>query len=295
VTERLLTVARAGALTTVQDRGRPGFAHLGVPRSGALDRHAHRLANRLVGNEQDAPVLETTVDGVAVVFNVGVYAAVTGAYADVSVAGREAAWSMPVHVRAGERFDVGRARRGVRSYLAVSGGISVTPVLGSVSTDLLSGLGPAPLSAGNTVALGDLVGRAAAIDMAPYPMPDDPVTLHIHDGPRLNWLSAQGIRTLTDAQWTVSPQSNRIGLRLDGPLVERARHDELESEGLVLGAVQAPPQGGLVVFGADHPTTGGYPVVAIVDPSSLAACAQASPGTKVRLVRTHSGARPLMA
>jgi biotin-dependent carboxylase-like uncharacterized protein len=280
---RSLTVARAGALTTIQDDGRPGLAHLGVGRSGALDRAAHHLANRLVANPAGAPALETTIDGVAIVLDAAGVIAVTGASADVRVGGREVGWGVPVHVAGGERVEVGRARRGVRSYLAIAGAITVARVLNSASTDLLSGLGPTPLSSGDVLALGGPGGPPPAIDMAPYPLPGDRAELRIHAGPRRDWLSASGVATLTGATWTVSPDSNRIALRLQGAPVERARRDELASEGIVLGAVQSLPDGGLVVFLADHPTTGGYPVVAVVDPGCLGACAQARPGSAVTL------------
>ncbi len=283
--DRWLTVARAGALTTIQDDGRPGLAHLGVPRSGALDPGAHHLANRLVGNPESTAVLESTVDGVAVELSVDTDVAVTGALADVTLEGREVGWGVPVRAWAGRRLEVGPAQRGVRSYLALTGGVAVEPVLGSVATDLLSGLGPRPLRDGDRLALGPPAGPVRAIDFAPYPLPEDSVELLIHDGPRRDWLSAAGAAALEQGRWTVSPESNRIAVRLHGDPVARARSDELPSEGLVLGAVQSLPDGGLVVFGADHPTTGGYPVVAVVDRGSLGALAQAAPGTTVSLRR----------
>jgi biotin-dependent carboxylase-like uncharacterized protein len=280
--DRTLTVVRPGALTTVQDDGRPGLAHLGVPRSGSLDRAAHHLANRLVGNEESAAVLETTVDGVAVTAGCDLDVAVTGAMADVCVDARPVDWGMPVRVRAGQRLEIGRARAGVRSYLSATGGIAVHGVLGSASRDLLAGLGPPPVAAGDRLALGPPRGRASAIDMSPYPLPADALELLVHEGPRADWLSDAGREALATARWAVSANSNRVALRLEGPPVERARRDELPSEGVVLGAVQSLPDGGLVVFLADHPTTGGYPVVAIVDAASLGACAQARPGAEVR-------------
>jgi biotin-dependent carboxylase-like uncharacterized protein len=287
--ERTLTVVRPGALTTVQDDGRPGLAHLGVPRSGSLDRAAHHLANRLVGNDEPAAVLETTVDGVTVAPGCDLDVAVTGALADLSVDGRAVDWGVPVRVRAGQRVAVGRARAGVRSYLAATGGIAVKRVLGSASRDLLSGLGPPPVAAGDRLELGAPAGPASAIDMSPYPLPADAMELRVHDGPRADWLSQAGRSALATARWTVSADSNRVALRLQGPPVERDRREELPSEGVVLGAVQSLPDGGLVVFLADHPTTGGYPVVAIVDPASLGACAQARPGAEVRF-RTAAAA-----
>lgn len=278
-------VARAGALTTVQDDGRPGLAHLGVPRSGALDGAAHHLANRLVGNVESAAVLETTVDGVGLRFEQATTVAVTGAQAAVTVDGAPADWGMPLYVPAGAQLDVGPAEVGVRSYLAVAGGISVDQVLGSASTDLLSGLGPAPLATGDVLTVGSPSGSPPVVDLAPYPPPTGEIELAIRLGPRHDWLSAEGIATLGSATWSVSPASNRIALRLTGPAVARSRNDELPSEGLVLGGIQSLPDGQLVVFLADHPTTGGYPVVAVVERTSLGACAQARPGSTVRFRR----------
>jgi len=278
---RQARVARPGALTTVQDQGRPGLAHVGVPRSGALDVAAAHLANRLVGNDQAAAVLETTLDGVALTFDVDVTVAVTGALAPVRVDSRAAGWALPVYVRAGETLAVGRAELGVRSYVAVSGGFDVPRVLGSASADLLSGLGPAPLRTGDALAIGPAMGRAPVIDLAPYRLPSECQELGIHLGPRHDWLSDAGLDTLVRGTWSVSPDSNRIALRLIGPPAQRRRHDELPSEGVVLGAIQSLPDGQLVVFLADHPTTGGYPVVAVVDAASLGACAQARPGTRI--------------
>jgi biotin-dependent carboxylase-like uncharacterized protein len=269
---------RAGALTTVQDEGRPGFAHLGVPRSGALDAAAHHLANRLVGNSESAAVLETTVDGVALAFETEAVVAVTGALAAVGVDGGSSAWGLPVRVPPGGTLQVGPAQRGVRCYLAVAGAWQVPLTLGSASTDLLSGLGPAPLAAGDVLAIGSAMGRVVPVDMAPYPLPADRLELGARLGPRHDWLSPAGRATLAAGVWTVTSESNRVALRLHGPPVERQRVDEVPSEGLVSGAVQVLGDGQLVVFLADHPTTGGYPVAAVVDGASIDQCAQARPG-----------------
>jgi biotin-dependent carboxylase-like uncharacterized protein len=287
---RLVRVRRPGALTTIQDQGRAGLAHLGVPRSGALDPAAYRLANRLAGNDEADAALETTADGVALAFEASAVVAVTGALAPVLVDGRPAGWGLPVYLRAGQVFEVGRARRGIRSYVAISGGLQVPKVLGSASTDLLSGLGPAPLKAGQVLAIGTPTGRPAPVDLAPYPLPGDRVELVLHAGPRHDWLGAAGVATISSGTWTVSPDSNRVALRLAGPPAQRSRHDELPSEGLVTGAVQSLPDGQLVIFLADHPTTGGYPVVAVTDPACLGGCAQARPGTLVSFRWASPGA-----
>jgi biotin-dependent carboxylase-like uncharacterized protein len=288
MTDLALAVVRAGALTTVQDGGRPGLAHLGVPRSGALDAPAARLANRLVGNAEDAAVLETTLNGCAVRPRCPVTAVVGGAPCRVTVDGRPAPWGAPLRVAAGSVLELGPAVRGVRSYLAVAGGVAVDPVLGSRATDLLSGLGPPPLTDGAVLPLGVPAGPPARVDVeVPWTAPPTELVLRVRLGPRDDWFTTDALRTLTRGAFRVSSASNRVGLRTGGPPLERAVGGELPSEGVVLGAVQVPPDGRPVVFLADHPTTGGYPVVAVVDRRDLPAAAQAVPGTAVRFVTTR--------
>jgi len=285
---RSLTVLRAGALTTAQDGGRPGFAHLGVPRAGALDAPAARLANRLVGNPEAAAVLETTVDGVQLRTATALTVAVTGAQAPLTVDGRAAPWGVAVGLPPGGVLDVGPATVGVRSYVAVAGGITLPPVLGSRSRDTLSGLGPLPLSHGDVLPVGRPSGSVPAVDFTVPPAATQPVVLRLLPGPRDDWFGAAGLAALWTATYAVSPLSNRVGVRLTGPKVTRLRDGELDSEGIVLGAVQVPPDGQPVVLLADHPTTGGYPVIGLVDPRDLAGLAQARPGTTVRFVPDRS-------
>jgi biotin-dependent carboxylase-like uncharacterized protein len=285
VTDRAVAVVRAGALTTVQDLGRSGFARLGVPRSGALDLPSARLANRLVGNPEHAAVLETTVTGCAVRPRSAVTAVVGGAPCAVTVDGRPVPWGAAVRVGAGQVLEAGPATRGVRSYLAFGGGVAAEPVLGSRSTDLLSGLGPAPLADGAVLPLGAVCGPVpAAGGGVPWPAPPAELVLGVRTGPRADWFTPAAHRALTSAVYRVSATGNRIGLRTEGPALERARTGELPSEGMVLGAVQVPPDGRPVVFLADHPTTGGYPVIAVVRAADLPAAAQAVPGTPLRFV-----------
>ncbi|MGW6272059.1 5-oxoprolinase subunit C family protein [Streptomyces sp. NPDC055060] len=284
MTDRALAVVRAGALTTVQDQGRPGHAHLGVPRSGALDPAAARLANRLVGNPPDAAVLETTLNGCSVRPRCAVTVAVVGAPCPVRVDGRPVAWGAPVQVPAGALLDVGAAVSGVRCYVAFGGGVAVEPVLASRSTDLLSGLGPPPLADGGVIPLGRAAAPHARVDAVPHSAPPAELVLRVTPGPRADWFTPSALHTLTTRAYRVSPSSNRIGLRTEGPVLERASTAELPSEGMVLGAVQVPPDGRPVVFLADHPTTGGYPVIAVVREADLAGAAQAVPGTPLRFV-----------
>ncbi|MEU4043922.1 biotin-dependent carboxyltransferase family protein [Streptomyces antibioticus] len=284
MSDRALSVVRAGALTTVQDRGRPGHAHLGVSRSGALDAPAAALVNRLVGNPPDAAVLETTLTGCALRPRCAVTVAVGGAPCPVRVNGRPAPWGAPLRVPAGAVLDVGAAVLGLRTYVAVGGGVVVEPVLGSRSTDLLSGLGPVPLTDGTVLPLGAEPAGHTRVDVAPQPAPPAELVLRVTLGPREDWFTAAAVRAFTSRAYRVSPASNRIGLRTEGPALERALTGELASEGMVLGAVQVPPDGRPVVFLADHPTTGGYPVIGVVRPADLPAAAQAVPGTPVRFL-----------
>ena len=280
-------MVRPGPLTTVQDRGRVGVAALGVPRAGALDPDAHRLANLLVGNDPGAAVLETTLGGVSLRALAPLVAAVVGAPAPVRVDGRPAPWGAPVRVPAGAVLDVGSVTCGVRGYVALDGGVAVTAVLGSRSSDLLSGLGPPRLAAGQVLPLGPATGEPVWIDPLPLPAPPAELQLRLDPGPREDWFTADALRLLATSRYTVSPASNRVGLRLLGPPLERLPdRGELPSEGMVLGAVQVPPDGLPVVFLADHPTTGGYPVVGVVPAADLTAAAQAAPGTPVRFAVT---------
>jgi biotin-dependent carboxylase-like uncharacterized protein len=277
----MITVVDGGALTTVQDLGRPGLAHLGVPRSGALDEPALRLANRLAGNPETAAGLEVTLSGCALRLDRPATVALTGAAAQLSVANSPAPFGVPVAVPAGAVVRIGPARYGVRSYLAISGGIAVPPVLGSRSTDTLSGLGPPALHKGLELPLGPPLG-ASTVDVTPWSVPPSTVELRVRLGPRDDWFTPDAVATLLREPYTLSPVSNRVGARLSGPTLARAVAGELPSEGLVLGAVQVPAGGQPLVFLADHPTTGGYPVIAVVHPTDVFLLAQARPGTTVR-------------
>jgi biotin-dependent carboxylase-like uncharacterized protein len=291
VSRRAVTVLHPGALTVIADLGRPGQTHLGVPRSGALDRPALRLANRLVGNPEGHAAFELLLGGVRVRAEAGASAAVTGPPVPVWVAHRDGSRRAvgshaAVFLGPGECLEVGGPDGGLRNYLAFSGGLDVPPVLGSRSTDLLSGLGPEPVRAGQRLPLGD--PRPAPADGSPVPVSVPPARVVVPAllGPRDDWFTdpAAGLRA---AGWTVDPASNRVGLRLKGrPLTRAPERDgvELPSEPMVPGAVQVPPSGQPVVFLADGPTTGGYPVVGVVPEAELPKLAQARPGTLVYFV-----------
>ena len=277
-----LTVTRAGVLTTVQDRGRTGLAHLGVPRAGPLDPPAAELANRLVGNGPDDALLEVTWGGLELTASTGRWVAVTGAAVPVRVDGAERGRDRAEWLAAGARLRLGTPTSGVRSYLAVAGGIDVAPVLGSRSTDTLAWVGPPRVEDGSELPVGAPSGPPAPLDT---PRPRVPGAVRVAAGPRADWFADDALARLCAAAYVVSEASNRVGLRLDGPAPERARGGELPSEGMVLGAVQVPPSGQPVVLLADHPPTGGYPVLAVVHRDDLWQCGQLRPGEPVRFVR----------
>ncbi|MCX9190779.1 allophanate hydrolase [Carbonactinospora thermoautotrophica] len=279
----MLTVLDPGPLTTVQDGGRIGYAHLGVSPSGALDLPALALANRLVANPENAAGLETTLGGVTLRAERHLTLAVTGATADVWIGDRAVGRNAPLHLAPGEILRVGPATAGVRNYIAVRGGIDVPPVLGSRSTDLLSGLGPPPLRAGDRLPVGTAVTGWPCVDLAPcQECADGPVRLRLRLGPAEDWLTPDAITTLTSVPFTLTPASNRVAARLDGPVLAWKRDQQPLSEGLVTGSVQVPPAGHPLVFLADHPTTGGYPHVGVVHPDDLPTLAQARPGAIVQ-------------
>ena len=270
----MIEIVTPGSLTTVQDLGRPGLAALAVPRSGAFDRGALRRANRLVGNPEDHAALEITLGGLTVRFLDAVTVALTGAPCpglDPGVA---------VTLAAGTLLRLGVPRRGLRSYLAVRGGIDVPPVLGSRSTDTLSGIGPAPLRAGDRLAVGAASGSISGALLAP---PALPAALPARPGPRDDWFTDPD--ALFATTWTVRADSDRVGLRLDGPPLHRRITRELPSEATLPGALQVPPDGRPILFGPDAPVTGGYPVIAVVDRAALDHAAQLRPGDTVALLR----------
>jgi len=281
-----LHVHRAGPLTTVQDRGRTGLAHLGVPRAGALDAPAAALAHRLVGNPPDAAQLELTWGGLEASADRGVWVAVTGAVSRLEVDGRVRDHARAVWLPGGARLVVGAPERGVRSCVAVAGGITVEPVLGSRSTDTLARVGPARVVDGTRLPLGAPKGPPPGADVERPPRRGP---LRLLPGPRGDRVDGDALARLAATAYVVGEASNRVGLRLEGAPLPLRVHEELPSEGAVLGAVQVPPDGRPVVFLADHPPTGGYPVVAVVHPDDLWQCAQLRPGEPLRFTVAAGG------
>jgi KipI family sensor histidine kinase inhibitor len=290
-----IEVIRPGLLATVQDLGRPGFGHLGVPRSGAADPASLRLANRLAGNPGGAAGIEVTFGRAAFRFTAEAWVAVAGAPVPVSLeSGREAAAARVPHgstvrVPAGAVVRLGAPQTGLRSYLAVRGGVDMPPVLGSRSADLRSGLGPAPLRPGDLLPVapagqrpGTAPGTSAGTRPPAMPVPGEPTVLRVVPGPRDDWFAPGAVRRLCADTFLVTPASDRAGLRLDGPAVQRARGGELLSEGMATGSLQVPPNGKPILLLAEHPVTGGYPVIATVVSADTGLAAQLRPGGKVR-------------
>lgn len=283
-----LTVLDVGALTLLQDAGRPGRLHLGVPPGGPADRASAAQGRRLVGNPDDGAGLEVLLTGVRLRAEQDVVLAVTGAPASVTVDGQPAAFGSVLSLPAGGEVVVGPTSHGLRSYVAVRGGLVATDELvaelGSLSSSPAAHLGPRPLSAGDVLHVGDDVGEphigltVPAVDAA-----RDIITLECSRGPRADWLTPAALERFTQTHWLVSNDTDRVGVRLEGEPLELARHEQLPSEGLLRGAVQVPPSGCPVVFGPDHPATGGYPVVAVVDDDAVDRLLQQRPGTAVRL------------
>lgn len=285
-----LEVLQTGPLALVQDLGRPGLAHIGVGRSGAADRRSHALANRLLANPEDSATLEITLGGFT--------ARVLGGAIDVAISGADpspAADGIPFginsiqHVGDGQVITFGTAATGLRSYLGVRGGVDVAPVLGSRSYDTLSGIGPAPLQAGDMIPVGRPAAAFPSIAQAPVgPIAAGRVDLTVAPGPREDWFTDP--EALIRSAWVISERSDRVGVRLVGPPLQHRWPDrQLASEGVTRGAIQVPPNGQPVILGPDHPTTGGYPVIGVIIDADTDRVGQLRPGQPVRLHWNPSG------
>lgn len=286
-----LTVLQVGPGTSTQDLGRPGFSDAGLGTSGAADRGAAALANRLVGNRPEAAVLEALLGSVTLRSDAHVVAALTGAPCPVTVERADgrvrggAAYEV-LTLAPGDVLRVGTATVGLRAYLAVRGGIAVEAVLGSRSWDSLAHLGPPPVTTGDVLPIGDAADAWPHVDaVAPprWPAPGEAVVLEVTAGPRDDWFTPAWRAVLVDQLHQVTPDSDRVGVRTTAarPLVRRVP-GELPSEGVETGSLQVPPAGHPVLFLADHPVTGGYPVVAVLTPASVDRAAQLRPGDAIR-------------
>lgn len=282
----VLRVLDAGPLSTIQDLGRPGWFSVGVGVSGAADRGSLKLANRLVGNPEHAAGIETLLGGLELVAEAPVLLAVTGADAPITVDGVAQANASVLALRTGQRLKLGMAAAGLRVYVAVRGGIAVDEVLGSRSRDTLAGLGPEPLAEGEPLSAGPAdelpwpnVAVAPVLSMNP-----GIVTVRVRLGPRDDWFTDP--QSLFTGTWAMTDRADRVGVRLarvgdEAPLT-RINDKELPTEGMPLGAIQVQPSGEPVVFLADHPITGGYPVIGTVVTADVDLLAQLRPGQHLR-------------
>ena len=291
-----LEILHTGPLALIQDLGRGGLAHLGVTRSGAADRRSHTLANRLVANPDDRATIEVTLGGFSARVRGGdVDIAVTGADPSPKVGETMFGANSIQHVRDGEVISLGVPQSGLRSYVAVRGGIDVTPVLGSRSYDVLSAIGPLPLEPGDVLPVGEHSEEYPEVDQAPVaPISERIVELMVVPGPRDDWLTDPD--ALVHTVWMASDRSDRVGMRLEGrPLTQRNPGRQLPSEGATRGANQVPPNGLPVILGHDHPVTGGYPVVGVIADEDIDKVAQVRPGQHVRLHWSRPRAAPASA
>lgn len=288
-----IVVEKPGLRTTMQDAGRAGWAHLGVPRSGAVDALSRRLANGLVNNDDHAAVLETTLSGPALRFGDDCVVAVTGAPCPVHIDDEPAVFGTSLLVRAGQLLRIGRAAIGLHTYVATAGGFGAELVLGSRSTDTLSGLGPPPLAAGDRLftelAINGgqpAVGGLADAGLLRFVLDGGRRPVRVLPGPGAEWMTREAAELLYSSDFVVARASDRVGVRLEGPILRRSREGEADTEGMVSGALQLPGDGAPIVLLADHAVTGGYPVVGVVATVDLPLVAQARPGTPLRFVRT---------
>ena len=286
----VFVVTQPGLRTVRQDGGRRGMAAIGVPAAGPADPTSFELANRLVGNPPDAVALEATAKGPTLRCLRPTFVAVVGARPELRLQGQPVPVDQVVPVATGQVLDVGLVRDGLRCYLAVAGGFVGPSLLGSCATDLLSGLGPGPIAAGDLLAagvisppLGDHVD-AGARTARPG---GTAVVLRVVPGPHPERFAPGAFDSLASVNFTVQAESNRIGLRLRArhatPLLAAGTMTELDSQGIVTGAIQVPPDGDPVILLPDHATMGGYPVLAVVAAVDHGLLGQCPPGSTVAL------------
>jgi biotin-dependent carboxylase-like uncharacterized protein len=264
-----ILVKDAGFATSVQDLGRYGYSHLGISPAGAADSLSFRIANRLVGNMDNAPGLEMTLTGGTFEFELRAIISVTGADCSLEINGHPVGCGQAIQVEAGSLVKVGRMTRGVRAYLAVQGGIDVPLRMGSASTHLSAKFGGFEgrlLRKGDRLRVGDGGDshlRALKSDATPL-VSRDPATVRVTRGSQDDWFDAEAIASFFSDSFSVTDQSGRTGLRLKGNPIFPQNTAQLLTDGEPLGAIQIPPDGQPIILFVDQQTTGGYPKIANV-------------------------------
>ncbi|HSC27127.1 MAG TPA: biotin-dependent carboxyltransferase family protein [Vicinamibacterales bacterium] len=276
-----LRVVRPGMLTTVQDLGRWGHQDSGVPVAGPMDPYSHRLANRLVGNAEDAAALEVTLLGPELEASGDLVCAVAGAEFEL-VAGASVPMHAPFTLASRKRLRFGARHAGARATLAVAGGIAVEPVLGSRATSLISGIGPfggRALKAGDVLPIGAVEAPPRSGWRAiPLALPAGGARLRVVPGPHDAMFTPGACDTLFSARYVVSVRSNRMGYRLEGPPLAHLGTADILSDATPLGSLQVPASGQPILLMADRQTTGGYPKIATVISADFALAGQLAPG-----------------
>ncbi len=288
MTAGTLTVVKPGLLTTVQDLGRYGHQATGVPVAGPMDAFSHRLANELVGNDPAAATIEVTLIGPELVVDTATTIAITGAHFEVTCEDRLVAMGETCAVNAGARLKFGRIQQGARAYLAVAGGVQTPQVLGSRATHLVSRMGG---HEGRALAAGDRVPIAAGAPRRPHrkatglTLPSNGrALLRVVPGPQDGWFAAEALKTMAGVSFRISPRSNRMGYRLQGPPLVRVHDGELISEPVGIGAIQVPAAGEPILLMADRQTAGGYPKIGHVISADLPLAGQLAPGDFIEFV-----------
>src|SRR5262245_14750836 len=268
-------------LTTVQDLGRRGYQGVGVPVSGPMDAYSHRLANQLVGNDPAAAALEITLMGPEFVADAEITCALTGARIETAVNGAPAPFDEPCTVPAGARVRCGQRLEGARMTLAGAGGFVVPPALGSRATHLVSHMGPfggRALRAGDVLPVGQASARGPQPAGSPLSLPAGGAHVRVLPAVHRDRFTDDAWSLLLRARFVVSPQSNRMGYRLDGPVLGHVRGADILSEGMPIGVIQVPASGQPILLLAERATTGGYATIANVITADLPIAGQLAPG-----------------
>ena len=283
-----ILVVQAGSLTTIQDRGRFGYQKSGIGQAGAMDQAAYAAANKLAGNIAGVPALEMTMLGATLKFEETCQCGLTGADMQATLDGVPVQTYTAFKVEAGQTLACGFAKSGLRGYLAVQGGFAVPKVLGSCSTDIKSKLGGYQ---GRALKNGDVLEIGPSDKMPPIyktlPAPKFPETILVRaiPGPQYDYFTERGQEIFFSARYEITPESDRMGIRLNGRAIESVAGVDIVSDGITFGSVQIPANGMPIILMADHQTAGGYAKIATVVSEDLPLLAQAKPGNCVKFIK----------